>query len=74
MIIIFFYSVNNFIYLYHSFFKLKYKYLFIYKYYIKFDHDVVKKKKKTLFAYEKFFIEKCSFTLQRQYTFVYLTL
>lgn len=35
---------------------------------------LMKKKKKTLFAYEKFFIEKCSFTLQRQYTFVYLTL
>lgn len=35
---------------------------------------LLKRKKKHLFAYEKFFIEKCSFTLQRQYTFVYLTL
>lgn len=70
IIIPFLFSINNFIYLYHSFLN------FIYKYYIKFDHDVVKKKEreKTLFAYEKFFIEKCSFTLQRQYTFVYLTL
>lgn len=57
MIMIFFYSVNNFIYLYHSFFKLKYKYLFIYKYYIKFDHDVVKKKKKHCLRMKNFLLK-----------------
>lgn len=36
----FLFSINNFIYLYHSFLN------FIYKYYIKFDHDVVKKKER----------------------------